>query len=101
MKIKFLALLSGLLIASTMKAYKLTAYIPQENPTETGVIVCPGGSYFWLDKVTEGEKVARWLSENGIAAFVLGGGVPLRFMFVRRGAVSQRVSMTCRGHWRV
>ena len=71
MKIKLLALLSGLLIASTMKAYKLTAYIPQENPTETGVIVCPGGSYFWLDKVTEGEKVARWLSENGIAAFVL------------------------------
>jgi acetyl esterase/lipase len=54
-----------------MKAYKLTAYIPQENPTETGVIVCPGGSYFWLDKATEGEKVAQWLSANGIAAFVL------------------------------
>ena len=100
MKIKFLALLSGLLIASTMKAYKLIAYIPQENPTETGVIVCPGGSYFWLDKVTEGEKVARWLSENGIAAFVLeyshGGWGAFAFHVRMRG-----VSMTCRGHWRV
>ena len=71
MKIKLLMLLAGLLMASTMKAYRLTAYIPQENPTGTGVIVCPGGSYFWLDKVTEGEKVAKWLCENGIAAFVL------------------------------
>ena len=71
MKIKLLTLLAGLFIASTMKAYKLTAYIPQENPTETGVIVCPGGSYFWLDKATEGERVAQWLSANGIAAFVL------------------------------
>ena len=71
MKIKLLVLIAGLLMASTMKAYRLTAYIPQENPTETGVIVCPGGSYFWLDKATEGEKVAQWLMENGIAAFVL------------------------------
>ena len=71
MKIKLLVLIAGLLMVSTTKAYRLTAYIPQENPTETGVIVCPGGSYFWLDKATEGEKVAQWLMENGIAAFVL------------------------------
>ena len=64
-------LLFVLLFPVAMQAYKLTAYIPQENPTGTGVIVCPGGSYFWLDKVTEGEKVAKWLCENGIAAFVL------------------------------
>ena len=55
MKIKLLVLLAGLLMTSTMQAYRLTAYIPQENPTETGVIVCPGGSYFWLDKAKEGE----------------------------------------------
>ena len=35
MKIKLLVLIAGLLMASTMKAYRLTAYIPQENPTET------------------------------------------------------------------
>ena len=29
------------------------------------------GSYFWLDKEVEGTSVARWLCQNGIAAFVL------------------------------
>lgn len=35
------------------------------------VIVCPGGSYFWHDMVTEGTEVAHWLNENGMSAFVL------------------------------
>jgi acetyl esterase/lipase len=35
------------------------------------IIVCPGGSYFWHDMKTEGEGVARWLQQQGIAAFVL------------------------------
>lgn len=52
-------------------AYKLTSFIPENNPTGVGVIICPGGSYFWLDKECEGYDVARWLNENGIAAFVL------------------------------
>ena len=60
-----------LLVSLSVKAYKLTAYIPQENPTGTGVIVCPGGSYCWLDKQGEGHDVAQWLRDNGIAAFVL------------------------------
>lgn len=55
----------------SVKAYKLTPFIPQNNPTGIGVIVCPGGSYFWLDKEGEGTSVARWLNEHGIAAFVL------------------------------
>lgn len=50
---------------------KLTPFIPEQNPTGTAIIVCPGGSYFWLDKNTEGYEVARWLNANGIAAFVL------------------------------
>lgn len=60
-----------LLCPQSTWAYKLTPFIPQDNPTGTGVIVCPGGSYFWLDKEGEGFSVARWLNENGIAAFVL------------------------------
>lgn len=52
-------------------AYKLTPYIPKDNSTGTAVIVCPGGSYFWLDKQGEGSEVAEWLRDNGIAAFVL------------------------------
>ncbi len=35
------------------------------------VIVCPGGSYCWLDMENEGTKVAEWLEQNGIKAFVL------------------------------
>ena len=37
----------------------------------TAVIVCPGGSYFWLDEESEGAAVARWLQSRGISAFVL------------------------------
>lgn len=48
----------------------LTPFIP-ETPSGTAVIVCPGGSYHWLDEPTEGLAVARWLADNGITAFVL------------------------------
>lgn len=51
--------------------YRLTAYVPTANPTGLGVIVCPGGSYFWLDKETEGKRVAEWLCASGFTAFVL------------------------------
>ena len=37
----------------------------------TAVIICPGGSYFWLDDGNEGEEVAEWLQEQGISSFVL------------------------------
>ena len=50
----------------------LTPYIPQgAGPDCPAVIVCPGGSYHWLDTRTEGDGVARWLNSKGIAAFVL------------------------------
>ena len=35
------------------------------------IVVCPGGSYSWLDIKTEGIGVAQWLQSNGINAFVL------------------------------
>lgn len=49
----------------------LEAFLPSEGETGTAVIVCPGGSYFWLDDKTEGVDVAQWLAGNGIAAYVL------------------------------
>ena len=54
------------------KRVLLTPYIPAKRlaPAKT-VIVCPGGSYFWHDTETEGHDVARWLQQNGMAAFVL------------------------------
>lgn len=49
---------------------KLTPYLAS-GENNMAVIVCPGGSYFWLDKKTEGVGVAEWLQSNGISAFVL------------------------------
>ena len=37
----------------------------------SAVVVCPGGSYCWLDYKHEGVEVAQWLQSNGISAFVL------------------------------
>lgn len=49
----------------------LTPFLPQNSDSGIAVIVCPGGSYCWLDYETEGKGVAEWLQANGIAAFVL------------------------------
>ena len=53
-----------------MKAQKLTEFLP-EKPSDTAVVVCPGGSYYWLAKKSEGRDVAQWLNQNGYAAYVL------------------------------
>lgn len=63
-------LIFGLLFGH--KEPSLTSYpADKENNTGMAVIVCPGGSYSWLDMKTEGQGVAEWLQENGINAFVL------------------------------
>ena len=67
---------------------RLYAFRP-EKPNGFSIVVCPGGSYHWLDKDDEGFKVGEWLSANGITAFVLfyrtAGrfevSFPVRFVF--------------------
>ena len=63
----------------------LTAYLPERSKaTGTGVIIAPGGAFVALAIELEGQNVARWLQERGIAAFVLkyrimekrGEGIP-------------------------
>ena len=53
-------------------------YYPSEkkNNTQTAILVIPGGGYWglWFDH--EGVKVANWLNEQGISAFVLKHRVP-------------------------
>jgi acetyl esterase/lipase len=50
----------------------LTAYLPERSKaTGTGVIIAPGGAFVALAIDLEGNNVARWLQERGIAAFVL------------------------------
>lgn len=50
----------------------LTPYLPDRTKaTGTGVIIAPGGAFVALAIDLEGNNVARWLQEKGIAAFVL------------------------------
>jgi acetyl esterase/lipase len=53
------------------KQVTLTPFFAENNTTGLAVIVCPGGSYCWLDDQNEGDQVAEWLQENGITAFTL------------------------------
>lgn len=48
----------------------MTVY-PSGREDTPCVIVCPGGSYFWLDRTTEGYGVAEWLRSEGVSACVL------------------------------
>lgn len=72
------------------KRVEMTPYLA-EDKGNIGVVVCPGGSYFWHDMQTEGHEVGRWLQQNGISAFVLRyrtAYVPaflFRFRYVFRG----------------
>lgn len=68
--ILFAVVFVGCCIAA--KRERLTPYlVDKANNSGIGIIVCPGGSYSWLDKTNEGETVAKWLNANGITAFLL------------------------------
>jgi acetyl esterase/lipase len=50
----------------------LTAFLPKPGTDKgTAIIVAPGGGFRFLSWESEGTKVAQWLSERGVAAFVL------------------------------
>lgn len=69
--------LACLVAAASAMAIDLREFLPTTAKTfladggQVAVIVCPGGSYFWLDEEVEGDSVARSLAANGIAAYVL------------------------------
>jgi len=63
----------------------LTPYLPDKSKaTGAGVVIAPGGAFVALAIDLEGNEVARWLQQRGIAAFVLkyrimekkGQGIP-------------------------
>ncbi len=64
-------------IVSGVHRPSLTVYLPAKG-TATGaaVIVAPGGSYRELWITHEGYRVGEWLSQHGIAAFVLKYRLP-------------------------
>jgi endo-1,4-beta-xylanase len=50
----------------------LTVFLPaKDKGTGAAVVIAPGGGHRELWVLHEGENVARWLSEHGVAAFVL------------------------------
>jgi acetyl esterase/lipase len=50
----------------------MTPFLPEPGKANgTAVIVCPGGGFTFLAYDYEGTDVARWLSSNGVTAFVL------------------------------
>lgn len=51
---------------------RLTPFVADgAGATGTACIVCPGGSYFWLDRSNEGRTTALWLQRHGVTAFLL------------------------------
>jgi acetyl esterase/lipase len=50
----------------------MTAFLPpKDKATGAAVVICPGGGHREMWVLHEGENEARWLSEHGVAAFVL------------------------------
>ena len=59
-------------VVSSVHQPSLTPYLPTpRTATGAAVVIAPGGGHsaLWIDH--EGYNVARWLSEHGVAAFVL------------------------------
>lgn len=59
-------------VVANVSAPSLTAYLPKpEVANGTALIIAPGGGFHTLSINSEGNDVARWCVERGIAAFVL------------------------------
>ena len=59
-------------IFSNVHQPSITVYLPaKDKSTGAGVVVIPGGGHreIWMDH--EGYNVAQWLSDHGVAAFIL------------------------------
>lgn len=59
----------------------LTVYLPDAGKaTGCGVVICPGGGYYFLAADHEGRQVAEMFNSFGIAAFVLKYRLPPEYM---------------------
>src|SRR5271168_3869857 len=59
-------------VISSVHRPSITPYLPaKQKATGAAVVIAPGGGQaeLWMDH--EGYNVARWLSERGVAAFIL------------------------------
>ena len=68
----------------------LTVYLPERTKaTGTGIIIAPGGAFVALAIDLEANRVARWLQDKGIAAFVL----KYRIMEKRQEGIPEGMNM--------
>jgi hypothetical protein len=66
-----------ILVVSNVNSPSLTVFLPPKKiATGAAVIVAPGGGFRELWITVEGYRVADWLSQQGIAAFVLKYRLP-------------------------
>jgi len=69
---KTIKIWDGMDVSIKHKWSELIVFLPENsNSSGISVIICPGGSYFWLDMKKEGFEVAKYLNKQGITAFVL------------------------------
>ena len=54
----------------------ITPYLADDSRKAPTVIVCPGGSYHWLDVKGEGIEVAEWLQAQPEVAWINYAGLP-------------------------
>ncbi len=66
---------NNLVKTSQVKLPTLTVFEPK-NSNGLSVLICPGGGYRHLAFEKEGVKVAKWLNDLGITAFVLKYRLP-------------------------
>ncbi len=73
MKRLVLAALSSLVfLFADARRLNMDVYEPDPSKANgTSVIVCPGGSYYWISRKKEGSEVALRLAEEGYTAYVL------------------------------
>jgi acetyl esterase/lipase len=76
----------------------ITIYLPAQNPTRTGIVICPGGGYQGLAMSYEGADVARWLNARGVAAFVLTYRLGPRYHYPIELLDAQRAIRYVRSH---
>ena len=76
---KTIKIWDGAEMTRKQKWSELSVFLPEKpEPSGVSVIICPGGSYFWLDLNNEGFSVAQYLNKQGITAFVLRYRTALR-----------------------
>ena len=67
---EYLSDIFGTEVVTNVSVPTLTAFLPEQG-NGMGVVIAPGGGFHALSINSEGNDVARWLNERGVAAFVL------------------------------